>query len=73
VRSFAIERIKLTYLLTVAVLFQSVSYAGEPRRYVLTNLPKPIGLSVSGSQLYWADANLQKASCCIAVRAAFIG
>jgi len=45
-----------------AVLFQSISYTGENRRYLYTNLPKPIGLSVFGSQLYWADANLKKVS-----------
>ena len=43
-------------------LFQSVSYDGRNRRYVYTNLPRPVGLSVFGSQLYWADASLRKVS-----------
>ena len=55
------------WVVVAAVLFQSVSYAGENRRYVYTNLPRPVGLSVFGSHLVWADANLRKAGSCIVV------
>ena len=57
-----IKYIVCEWFLLAAVLSQSVSYAGENRRYVYTNLPKPVGLSVFGSALYWTDANLRKVS-----------
>jgi len=47
-------------VVVITVSFQCVSYAGENQRYVYTNLPKPFGLSVFGSELYWTDANLKK-------------
>jgi len=49
-------------VVVVTALFQSVSYAGEDRRYVYVSLPRPVGLSVFGADLYWADASLKKVS-----------
>jgi len=54
------RRITFSSAIVVAALFQSVSYEGKNRRYVYINLPRPTGLSVFGSQLYWADASLEK-------------
>jgi len=49
-------------VVVVTALFQSVSYAGEDRRYVYASLPRPVGLSLFGADLYWADASLKKVS-----------
>ncbi|CAG5126006.1 unnamed protein product, partial [Candidula unifasciata] len=55
-----IETHEIYWVDAIIDAIQSVSFNGENRRYIQTNIPNPFGIAVFKSYVYWIDRNLQR-------------